>query len=254
MNNERNIIALVLGLLAAGLLWQYYLKPKYLIKTEDPQTMAELYRADVDALYEILMEVGGELVARSDYQYEEGVVYEDGSTNKKDVLSTRSKEEQDFDFSSSANKPLSLQEQAALGDKRRVTQIMLEEGDIIVNPRMESAAPLNPAEDGGQERFSIFIAPVKHEVIKTAGRYEEFKKQNRGIYPKVDFGKNVIIVLESDGRLSNGYFQVAAVRITDTAIEIDYRVSIVGADERAAQAAFTVAPKSSKDVVLKQIR
>ena len=86
----KNLIALSLGLICAGLLWQYYLYPKYNKKIEDPQTMKDLLEADKAALDEELANIPGELVFRSDVPLppeDMPISYEEDPSIEKEVIS-----------------------------------------------------------------------------------------------------------------------------------------------------------------------
>ncbi len=250
---RKNITAFVLGVIAAGLLWQFYLKPKYDIHTGDEETMALLRQADVDALEQATSGVPGELL----YSTAEGDV------KREDLLDTSSVAPESFAFESSANKPLDPYQQAAAGDKRRDTKIVLESNNILVKPDAASKMPepLSAEEqkisDDQQlkNRLSIIKAPVKYHLIKNQGEYDSFKKQNAGPYnAKVNFGKEMLLLLESDSKLSSGFFEIDQIIEEPKSIDVYYRVNIIGTSSRQDVMPYKILNKSNKDVVLKQIK
>ena len=58
-----------MGIIAAAIVWHYYLGPKYAIKRGDKATLEALHEADLKALHEAIAEGVGEIIARSDITY-----------------------------------------------------------------------------------------------------------------------------------------------------------------------------------------
>jgi hypothetical protein len=252
---KENIVALCLGLLAAGLLWQYYLKPMYDKKTGNPAVAQALREADTRALEEATAGVEGELVYRSDV--DGGPVAAPALHDTTEAINKEGVDE--FDFASTANRPPTLYEIAAAGDKRRGTKIILDGGDAVLQPRIEPGLPAAPEDSSGDEdapksRFTMIIAPVKHIVIKDKAAYDRFKKENRGGYPDVDFSRDMIVFLESDSRLSNGFFEISEAGPQGEDITVSYKVNIIGSAARPDKMAYAVVPKSDKKIVLSQIK
>ncbi len=252
---KKNIIALCLGIIAAGLLWHYYLKPKYDIKTGNPKVAAELLEADFFALRKATEAVGGQVLFTTEG---EDVVYdvaEDGSSVKDDVLSARNTQPQDFDFISTANKETTIFDLASAPDKKP-SVIAVSGDDIIMHPTIitEEAAPLEEGTEPG-ERISMIIIPASPRIIKTEADYSKYKKeQGPDKYPAVNFGRDMIIFLESPQGLSGSFFEVASVADAEGKIIIDYRANILGNAERGIAKAYSVQKKSNKKVEVKQIK
>lgn len=250
---RKNITAFVLGVIAAGLLWQFYLKPKYDIHTGDEETMALLHQADVDALEQATAEVPGELLYSTSQP----------EVKREDLLDTSSAAPESFSFESSANKPLDPYQQAAAGDKRRATKIVLDSNNILVKPDAAAKMP-EPITQEEQKisddqqlknRLSIIKAPVKYHLIKNQGEYDAFKKQNSGPYnAKVNFGKEMLLLLESDSKLSSGFFEIDEVIEENKTLDVYYRVNIIGTSSRQDVMPYKILSKSNKAVVLKQIK
>ena len=250
---RKNITAFVLGVIAAGLLWQFYLKPKYDIHTGDEDTMALLRQADVDALEQATSEVAGQVLYST----------ADGDVKREDLLDTSSAAPESFDFQSTANKPLDPYQQAARGDKRRETKIVLDSNNILVKPDAAAKMPEPISEEEEKiskdqelkNRLSIIKAPVKYHLIKNQNEYDAFKKQNAGPYnAKVNFGKEMILFLESDSRLSSGFFEIDDVLEEKGTLDVYYRVNIIGTSARQDIMPYKVLPKSAKEISLKQIK
>ncbi len=250
---RKNITAFVLGVIAAGLLWQFYLKPKYDIHTEDSETMALLHQADADALEQATAGISGELLYSTTQE----------EVKREDLLDTSSAAPESFDFQSTANKPLNPYQQAALGDKRRETKIVLDSNNILVKPDAAAKMP-EPLSEEEQKiskdqelknRLSIIKAPVKYHLIKNQGEYDAFKKQNPGPYnAKINFAKEMLLLLESDSRLSSGFFEIDEVLEEKNTIDVYYRVSIIGTSARQDIMPYKVLTKSNKKISLKQIK
>jgi len=261
-NKVNNIIALCLGIIAAALLWEYYLKPKYNIRRGHEATLKALYEADIKALNEATSAIEGEVVARSDRDYSE-----EDEDFKEDVLSTRNMGDIDFAFHSAANKPRTLDEIAAAGDKRRATKIILPDEELTAKAKIAHQVPAGyQAEDIAEtdegeivsgdpkSRFTMLIAPVKYNLIKGKAAYVKFLLENRGIYPDVDFKRDMIILLESDGQLAHGFFQIDKVEESEQEITVYYKVNIIGSSERLDAMAYHVLPQSGKTINLQQVK
>lgn len=251
---RKNITAFVFGVIAAGLLWQFYLKPKYDIHTGDKEAVALLHQADVDALEQATSELQGELIYSSAGGEE---------VKREDLLDTSSAAPESFEFQSNANKPLDPYQQAARGDKRRETKIVLDSNNILVKPDAAAKMPdpiseeeLKISQDQElKNRLSIIKAPVKYHLIKNQNEYDAFKKQNAGPYnAKVNFAKEMLLLLESDSRLSSGFFEIDEVLEEKNTLDVYYRVSIIGTSGRQDIMPYKVLPKSNKKISLKQIK
>jgi hypothetical protein len=130
-------------------------------------------------------------------------------------------------------------------------------GEAEVNGAEELAAPAQEEFDPSDEdktRFTMILAPAQYILIKDSAAYSVFKKKNKGDYPAVDFKKDMIIMLESDGILSNGFFEIAETEINEDSITVNYKLNLIGGSERGERAAYAVAPKSGKQIILKQVK
>ncbi|MDR0734215.1 MAG: hypothetical protein LBG16_00575, partial [Elusimicrobiota bacterium] len=258
-----NIAVFGAGIVFAALVWYFYLGPKYDIKRGDAATMQALHEADIKALEEAAAGIDGETVASSyeTYPGEETAVPEEAAEVTRDEALAAAAEES-FDFYSRAKRPLTMEQRAAAGDKRRQAKIVLDDNEATMSGRITQDMPDGySAEDipqdengepilqGAKSRFTMLIAPVKYHLVKDAAAYAVFNKV--GAYPAVDFKKNMIILLESDGQLANGFFEIEAAEDGAEAIAIDYKVNIIGGNERSATMAHTILPKSDKKIILR---
>jgi|GEM_PF-3183954 hypothetical protein len=187
---SNNLIALTLGLICAGLLWQYYLYPKYAKKVQDPQTMSDLFAADKASMDEELANIPGELVFRSD----------------------------------EVPKP----------DPDNATISYVED------PTIE------------KETISIIKAPAKYELIKTAEEYKKIKNLLASDLGPINFSKEMLILVESDGNLNDGFFQIKKVQNTGEQIIVSYSFNIIGAKDRVGKISAQKVDKSDLPIVLQQ--
>ncbi len=186
-----NLIALVLGLICAGLLWQYYLYPKYAKKVQDPQTMTDLFIADKAAMDEEIANTPGELLYRSDEA-------------PKPVID---------------NSSISYQE----------------------DPQIE------------KEKITMIKAPAKYEVIKTAAEYMKVKDLLDTDFEKIDFSKDMLILVESAGNLNDGFFQIKNIEKMEEEIIVSYSFNIIGAKDRVGKISAQKTTKSDLPIVLQQV-
>jgi len=265
MKKRKNIAAFVIGIIAAGLLWQFYLKPKYEIKKGDEDVMQVLKDKDVQALNDETAKIPGELIfsTAQDHAASSGGAARNGSSGKSDVLATASPQPENFNFESKANVPPDFYKQAAMGDKIKETEIDLDNNSIMVTPQTKQSDDASlTAEDvplpAGQElkdRFTMIKVPVKSDLIKDAAAYNAFKRANPGPYnAKVNFAKEMILFLESASRLSNGFIEIDSSVEQGDKIIVYYRVNIIGTSNRRDVMPYKVLGKSDKKLVLKQIK
>ena len=262
--NKQNVIAFILGLMAAFLLWYYYLGPKYNIRRGDAETMRAIYQADMKALDEASNEMPGMVLFKStDTTIQEP---RDENAPKDDILSARSMEQEELAFASRANRPPTLYEIAAAGDKKNAP-INIGSADLKVKAKIEYFVPetIEPAEneEGAQtsqtqlNRVTMIVAPVKYHLIKDNAAFNDFKKQfpaQAGALPKVDFNKEMVIFLESDSKLSNAFFEIDKTDSSGEELTVFYRVKLIGAAGRDDFMPYKVIPRSSKKVVLNQVK
>jgi len=113
-------------------------------------------------------------------------------------------------------------------------------------------------EQGQQEperRVTMIKAPVGSRVIKTQADYTKFQKEKTtwGTYPKVDFSKNSVVILESKGELADYIFQIDSTKLDGKTLTVLYRVNILGLKERGSSHTFAVVNKGFDTVTLQQI-
>ena len=90
-------------------------------------------------------------------------------------------------------------------------------------------------------------------LIKNTNEYKAFKTKARGGYPEVDFGKQMLVVLESEGALPDKVFEIDSAEVQDGKLLVKYRVNVFGLDEKTnTHTVFSVA-KTDLPVELKQI-
>lgn len=197
-----NLIALVLGIICAGLLWQYYLYPKYNKKVEDPKVMSALLQADKQALDAELATIPGELLYRTD-------------------TLEHSKEPQ--------------------------TTIIYEEESA---QKLEEESNQEPEESENQ--ISFIKAPVKYRIVNKFSQYQKVK-DNLAYTGKVDFSKEMLILLESDSNLSDGFFQIKNIENNGKEIIVSYSFNIIGANDRESKISAQKTPKSDLPIILQQV-
>lgn len=133
--------------------------------------------------------------------------------------------------------------------------VVYETGSMIV-PEEEYELFIN--EQGEEEpvrRITMLRAPVAARLIKTQAEYDKFKKETttHGDYPKVDFAKKAVVVLESKGALADYIFQIAEAKKEGKVYKVDYRVNILGLSTRTESHAYAVLDKGADAVELKQV-
>ncbi len=242
----RNITALLLGIFVAGLLWEYYLKPKYQIKMGDEEVMSAIARADIAALNEATAEIEGEVLFKD---------YGQGAEFKNDIINNSSGEEEEFDFHSTANRQPDFFEQASR-PAPKTTKIILDNDSPVMNPEdISSEQGLAQADSTDlPNRITMIRAPARFTVVSSAADYKKYKAENKGEYPSVDFKKERIVFVESDSALSNGFFEVSDYEDGPEKLTVKYRVNIFGADKRDGRAPYIIIPAGDKEVAIEQIK
>ncbi len=186
-----NLVIFVSGVICAGLIWQYYLYPKYTKKIEDPQVMNDLLEADRAAMDEELANISGEVLYRSDIPQE----------------------------SSYDN-----------------TKINYQEDPSIV-----------------KEKITMIEAPAKYNIITNLKDYQKIKNTLFFNNEKIDFSKEMIILLESAGNLNDGFFQIKDIENNGQEIIVSYSFNIIGAKDRINKISAQKTAKSNLPIVLKQV-
>lgn len=241
----RNITALLLGILAAGLLWEYYLKPKYLIKTGDEETLSAIHRADIDALNKATQKIEGEVLFK-DY----GDALEPAINER---INNGITENEEFEFHSAANKEETFFDQAAR-PRKKDTNIYIGKDDAVMYPSGLQQELKDNSGDLSSERISMIIVPAQSVVISAEQDYQMYQKAHKGTYQPVDFNKNRIVFVESADSLSNGFFEIKDFEEQDDKITIHYKVNIFGVGDRPEQAPSILVPSGDKPVEIKQVK
>ncbi len=259
MKTKKNIAFFIAGVIAAALLWHFYLGPKYDIKRGDKETLDILIEADKDALNRATDNLEGEVLFNTANESE------GASSENADNLSSgaimdidEALPDEETNFAAMAQKPETIYEQMAKGDKRGKPQIVIEKRDITVDMPIvdeELAATDEEGDDSLQNsRITIIGAPVKFHVIKNEGEYSAFKKSRKGTFENIDFTKDMIVFLESDTNMSNGFFEIAEVLPQEDEVLVAYRVNIIGSSEKKDIMPYKVFEQTDKPVKFKQIK
>ncbi len=186
-----NLIIFVAGVICAGLIWQYYLYPKYTKKVQDPQTMMDLLEADRVAMDAELANIPGEVLYRSDVP-----------------------EQTDYD---------------------NATVHYIEDPSMV------------------KEKISMIQAPAKYKIIKDAKEYQKVKDTISLEEEKIDFSKEMLILLQSAGNLNDGFFQIKNIENNGKEIIVSYSFNIIGAKDRVDKISAQKTAQSSLPVVLQQV-
>ena len=186
-----NLIVFVAGVICAGLLWQYYLYPKYSRNSQDPQAMNDLLQADKAAMDAELANIPGEVLYRSDLNP---------------------------------------------NPSYKNTQINYQEDPTLV-----------------KEKISMIKAPAKYRIINNAQEYQKVKNSLSLENEKVDFSKEMLILVESASKLDNGFFQIKNIENNGKEIIVSYVFNIIGAKDRVDKISAQKTAKSNLPIVLQQV-
>lgn len=227
----RNIIALCLGIFAAALLWQYYLWPKYKIKTENPETMLLLDEAAQRELEESLDSAEpGEVLFVGDKM--EG--------NPADSSLIQGFQAEDVIFYSQANKPKDILDLISNEEIKKHNGVPLERKNIIVSPDAanqgkaeEIAAQEITQEDlqNDTSRITMIKLPEEFAVIKDKDSYDKFLQGREGVYPQVNFPQKTFIAVVSAGNMADSFFEIVKVENKSEGIQVFYRVNLIAAND-----------------------
>lgn len=224
---HQNLIALCLGIFAAALLWQYYLWPKYQIRQESQEVMTLIEESAQKELEEsINSQEPGEVL----------FVGEPSATE----LSNAPQKEEDLVFYSQANKPKDLFDVMSQDETKKYKAIEVDKEDFILDP-----SHINSDESLGNyqeedSRITMLQLPAKTFVIKNKLAYKEFLSENKGSYPEVDFNKEMIVIIISDSKFSDNFFEIVKVENTETEIKVLYRVNLISANESKEQRNYRI--------------
>lgn len=115
-----------------------------------------------------------------------------------------------------------------------------------------------PAQDiaslpDGQSKATLIAAPVTYFLIKNAQEYKAFKTRARGSYPEVNFGKQMLVVLESDSNLPDKVFEIDSAEVQDGKLLVTYRVNVFGLDDKINTHTALAVNKTDAPVELRQV-
>ncbi len=237
---HHNIIALCLGIFAAALLWQYYLWPKYQIRRESPEIIKSIEESAQKELEESID------------SKEPGEILFVGENDMKELSSPPSREE-DFIFYSQANKPKDLFEQMAQDDTRKRNSISVEDSDFVVNPSAMQQEENTPYLDE-ESRITMIQIPADFLVIKDDISYKNFLKNNEGLYPKVNFKQEELVIVVSASRFPDNFFEIVKTEETNGEINVLYRVNLMTKNKEKEQRNYKVIKNTSLPVNFIQVK
>lgn len=109
-----------------------------------------------------------------------------------------------------------------------------------------------PAEEP-KSSISMINAPVAAKLITNADEYKAFKRTARGSYPKADFAKENVLVLESSSNLPDKVFEIQSVKEEEGKVVVRYRVSVFGLDKKTNTHSAVLIQKRDLPMELKQV-
>ncbi len=171
------------------------------------------------------------------------VVREDGKnlpsqialTDLSDIAGVAPKEEEVPEAEESSKKPVDLQ---------------------LTGEEVASVAPQTiPAATADLEdsQITLIAAPVKYYTIQNATEYKAFKNKARGNYPKVDFAKQMLIVLESESNLPDNVFELISADPQQDELLVTYRVNVFKLDKKINSHTVLPVDKTQAPIQLKQV-
>lgn len=212
-----NVVALSLGLFAAALLWQYYLWPKYQIKRENPEVMAILDETAQKELEESIdSSEPGEILFIGD---------EDDSVWSE--LKNAPTVEEEIIFHSQANKPKDLLDILDQNETKKHNPINLENENFVMAPKIVSDEEPAAEQEESESRITMLQLPAEFLTIKDEAAYKQFLQENKGPYPKINFKKDMLLVIISSSQASDSFFKIEKVEETDTEIKVLYKVNLM---------------------------
>ncbi len=130
-----------------------------------------------------------------------------------------------------------------------------ESGGMIIDDEEYETFLNEQGEEEPVRRITMLKAPVGYKLITSQADYDKFLKDKNtwGEYPKVDFKKNDIVILESKGALGDNIFQITSADKKGDTLNIEFRVNILGLKERSNSHTYAMPAKGVKKVELKQI-
>ncbi len=238
---HQNIIALCLGIFVAALLWQYYLWPKYKIKTASPEIISSIEQSAQKELEESIN------------TEEPGEVLFVGENISQELLTSPNKEK-DIIFYSQANKPKDLFEQMTKDETKKHNAISVDNNDFIVSPKSIQQLEENLTNQEDESRITMIKIPEDFLIIKDSKSYENFLKNNEGLYPEVNFEKNEIVIVVSSGKFSDTFFEIVKAEKTDNKINVYYRVDLMTKNKEKGQRNYKLIENTELPVNFIQVK
>ena len=96
-------------------------------------------------------------------------------------------------------------------------------------------------------------APAKYRIINNAQEYQKVKNSLSLENEKVDFSKEMLILVESASKLDNGFFQIKNIENNGKEIIVSYVFNIIGAKDRVDKISAQKTAKSNLPIVLQQV-
>ncbi len=237
-----NIIALCLGIFAAALLWQYYLWPKYQVRNETPEVIAMLEKSAQKELEESI-----------DYSEPGEILFIGESDNLVQELKNGPQKEKDLVFYSQASKPKDIWENMTQDETKKRNPIEVDTDDFILDPAsMQNEQIITQQQD--DSRITMLTLPSEFFVIKDEVEYQNFLKKNLGVYPKVDFTKEEIVIVISASRISDSFFEIVKIENSEKEIKVFYRVNLILAGKENNLKNYKVIEKSNLPVNFVQVK
>lgn len=142
--------------------------------------------------------------------------------------------------------------------KNNTVRSAQKEEPLALNLTGEEVVSIGPqqnveAKEDEESKISLIAAPVKTFLIKNTDEYKLFKTRARGGYPEVDFGKKMLVVLESDSNLPDNIFEIVSAEIKDGQLVVAYRVNVFGLDKKTNTHTVWAVQKTELPIELKQV-
>lgn len=238
---QHNIIALCLGIFAAALLWQYYLWPKYQLKQETPEVIFLIEESAQKELEESVNsgEAGEVLFIGDNFTTE---------------ISGSPKKEENLVFYSRANKPKDLFEQMSKDETKKLKTINVDDEDSVLNPSSLENVEHGIITQEDNSRITMLQLPSEFKVIKDEKSYEEFLKGNEGLYPKVNFKEEEIVVVISAGKFSDTFFEIVKAEPLEDEVKIFYRVNLMNRKEGNLQKNYKLIKSTNLPIKFIQVK
>lgn len=249
-----NIIALCLGIFVAALLWQYYLWPKYQVKTEKSETIELLNDAAQKELEESI-----------DYSEPGEILFVGDKIPGADMDTVANNlQGENIVFYSQANKPKDILDIISNDDIKKHTGVILEKDDFVVSPdaaNQEQEKEQSFEQEVTQEdiqndtsRITMIKIPEEFVTVQEEKAYKQFLQEHEGAYPNIDFSKQTFIAVVSSGMIADSFFEIVKVEENDREIQVFYRVNLIGSDKDKKLNNYKVMEKTDLNIKFIQVK